>query len=202
MGLFGVAFGYLEGAVVVYLRYILYPDGFVFPLRPIPPILLAVEIGREAATMAMLWGAAWAAGGAGRLKFARFLYAFGLWDIFYYVALYVVLGWPASLLDWDILFLIPIPWLAPVLAPALVAALFVIVGGAGIWRRGAATVKPWQGILTFVGGLAILGTFLKATITGLDRAAPDSYPWAVFALGLAGISVAAAAAFYRRTSTP
>ena len=45
-------------------------------------------------------------------KFAFFLFLFGVWDIFYYIWLKVFLHWPASLLTWDVLFLIPVPWVA------------------------------------------------------------------------------------------
>ena len=193
-----MAFGYLEGAVVVYLLYIVYPDGFIFPLRPVPPLLLAVEVGREIATLAMLVAAAYFPGGKGRLKFARFLYTFGLWDLFYYVALRIVLGWPASLFDWDILFLIPVPWLAPVSAPAAVAALFIAVGAGGIWRRGEVTIKPWQWLLTGAGAFTILATFFWNGDDDMTRKTPAPYPWLIFGAGFAATAVAAASAFIRR----
>ncbi len=44
---------------------------------------------------------------------AAFAIAFGVWDIVFYVCLQLLLGWPASLLTWDILFLIPVPWGRP-----------------------------------------------------------------------------------------
>jgi hypothetical protein len=65
---------------------------------------------------------------AGKNKLQRFAYfniAFGVWDIFYYVFLYIFLGWPESLFTWDILFLIPFPWVGPVWAPVLLCLLMI-----------------------------------------------------------------------------
>ena len=54
--------------------------------------------------------------------------AFGVWDIFYYVFLKIIYDWPKSLFDWDILFLLPLPWWGPVLAPVCIAALMIVWG--------------------------------------------------------------------------
>jgi hypothetical protein len=186
LGVFGVAFGYLEAAVVVYLRTIFYPEGFVFPLEAITPAILGVEIGREAATLAMLLGPALAIGGSRSVKFARFLYAFGLWDIFFYVGLKCVLGWPGSLMTWDILFLIPLPWTSPVLAPALVAVFFVAAGAYGIVVRDVRT-RPWQWLAGAAGGAVIFVTFLWNLGPSTTGGVPTYYPWPLFALGLASI---------------
>jgi hypothetical protein len=142
--LFGTAFGYLEAAVVSYLRllheparqrfYPGRPPGDLFPLLTLEQLrasgpeqrqTLAVELGREAATIIMLAAVALAvAENAGQWA-AAFVIAFGSWDITFYVFLKVLLGWPASLFTWDILFLIPVPWIAPVLAPVVVSAALV-----------------------------------------------------------------------------
>jgi len=37
-----------------------------------------------------------------------------------------------SLLDWDILFLLPLPWWGPVLAPVLIALLMIVWGDADL----------------------------------------------------------------------
>jgi hypothetical protein len=187
---FGVAFGYLEGAVVVYLRTISYAGGFYFPLEPIPPLILATEIGREAATLAMLVAVALAPRGRPLLKFARFLFCFGLWDIFYYVALKLLLGWPSSLLAWDVLFLIPLPWLAPVLAPAAVALCFVVAGAYGIIRRGRVRTRPWHWMLAGAGAAVVLATFFWNVGTCARNVAPTSYPWLLYGLGLAALVAA------------
>src|SRR5882724_9621043 len=129
---YAVAMAYLESAIVVYLRRLYYPQGlsfpltiadieglrylmahqsvFDFPLAIIDTPTLLLELGREAATMVMLATVGIAAGRTKVGKFAYFLLLFGVWDIWYYIWLKVFLGWPASLLTWDVLFLIPVPW--------------------------------------------------------------------------------------------
>lgn len=122
-----MAMAYLESAVVVYLRHILYPEGFEFPLKPISHSLVVTELWREAATILMLIGAGIMAGRKALDRFAYFLYCFAIWDIFYYVFLKVLLNWPASFFTWDVLFLIPITWTGPVLTPILISLLMILL---------------------------------------------------------------------------
>ena len=117
--LFSIAMGYMESAVVVYLREIFYPEGFDFPLKTITGGIMITEIIREAATMVMLLTIALLSGRTGTEKFGFFIFCFAVWDITYYLVLYLLLGWPGSLLTWDILFLIPTTWVGPVLGPVL-----------------------------------------------------------------------------------
>jgi hypothetical protein len=196
LGVFAAAFGYLESTVVVYLRTIAYGGDFSFPLRPISPLIMAAEVGREAATIVMLAAPALAPGGRGFLKFARFLYCFGLWDVFYYVGLKALLGWPPSPLTWDILFLIPVPWSAPVLAPASIAVYFVAVGAYGIIRRGDVRTTAWQATLAIGGTVLIFVTFLWNVKPCLDGAPPASYPWLLFGAGFAALAAAFGGAFF------
>lgn len=130
VGAFAVAMAWVESAVVLYLRKLV---DRIEPYQPNPlPIagdLGGAELVREAATLAMLFTVGWLAGRTGRSRFGYFVAAFGIWDIFYYVFLIPLTGWPHSLFDWDILFLIPLPWWGPVLAPVMIAGL-MIVGGA------------------------------------------------------------------------
>ena len=144
--LYAIAMAFVEASVVVYLRALYYPDRFVLPstrrflyfyhgeppglLPALPPLHLRVEIVREAATMVMLAAVGWLAGTARRDRLAYFLFAFGLWDIFYYVFLRITLGWPQSLGTVDLLFLIPVPWVGPVWMPLLASLVFV---GGGAW---------------------------------------------------------------------
>jgi len=128
---FGIAFGYIEAAVVVYLRAIFYPDGFTFPLElfgvePLQKRLFLTEIGREVATIVVIFTGAWLFARDFRRRAAYFLIIFAVWDIFYYVWLKVLLDWPASIMDWDILFLIPVAWASPVLYPVLISILFLV----------------------------------------------------------------------------
>jgi len=129
---FAIAMGFLEAIVVVYLRELYYPDGFSFPLKLFPVHIYFVEIIRELTTIVMLITIGLLAGKNRIQKFAFFLFAFGIWDIAYYLGLKLFLNWPASFLTWDLLFLIPIPWVGPVLAMvicsvgmALISLLFV-----------------------------------------------------------------------------
>src|SRR5258707_7052052 len=105
--IFSIAMAALESAVVVYLRALYYPDGFTVALRMIDPQILLIEIAREAATLIMLIGVACLAGKNFKDRFAYFLLSFGVWDIFYYAWLKAFINWPASIFDWDILFMIP-----------------------------------------------------------------------------------------------
>ena len=137
---FGMAFAYIESAVVVYLRAIFHPHGFTFPLEAFgitaeAKRMLLTEIGREAATIVLIVTAAWLFGRVRQERAAYFLAIFAVWDVFYYVWLKVLLDWPASILDWDILFLIPVAWASPVLYPVLVSAMMFAFAAAILHRR-------------------------------------------------------------------
>ncbi len=126
VAIFSIVLGYIESAVVVYLREIFHPNGFEFPLKVFSTVdfdtrLFFTEIGREAATLVLILTACSLFGENRRQRVAYFLAIFALWDIFYYVWLKVMLDWPASIMDWDILFLIPVTWASPVLAPVIVS---------------------------------------------------------------------------------
>jgi hypothetical protein len=125
--LFSIAMGYLETSVVVYLRKIYYPEGFKFPLVPIEYNIAVTEFWREAATIVMLVGIGIMTGKNSLQRFVFFLYSFAIWDIFYYIFLKVLLNWPESLFTWDILFLIPVPWVGPVIAPCLVSLSMILL---------------------------------------------------------------------------
>ena len=128
ISLFALAMGFLETSVVVYLREIYYPNGFQFPLVIIPNKIALVEFWREIATIIMLLGAGIIAGKTKLSRFAYFIIAFAVWDIFYYIFLYLLLQWPQSLFTWDILFLVPIPWTGPVIAPCIVSFGMIVFG--------------------------------------------------------------------------
>ena len=132
---FAIAFAWVESAVVVYLRDIFYGGDFAFPLtfgwdgdQRDPAPLLWIELGREAATLMMLLTVGWLAGKRLVERFSFFIIAFGIWDIFYYVWLYVMIKWPQSLMTWDLLFFIPLPWVGPVITPVIIALTMVAMG--------------------------------------------------------------------------
>lgn len=185
--LFAVAMAYLEAAVVAYLRALYYPDGFEFPLVIIADRMAAIEVGREAATILMLFAVAAIAGTTRWERFALFSFIFGVWDIFYYLWLYLLLGWPPSLLTIDVLFLIPAPWIGPVLAPLLVS-LSLIVGALLILsldRRGApfAMAGPVR-IPAIAGGALVLLAFLIDCRAVLRGGMPPPFRWWLFVAGL------------------
>lgn len=143
IAVFAVAFGFVEAAVVVYLRAALgdlpgyhgtladirhMSATYQSPPSPVafPPSLLTTEILRETATMAMLISIAFLAASRNRERWAAFLWAFAIWDITYYAGLWATVGWPPSLRETDVLFLIPVPWVAQVWYPLLVSALTVL----------------------------------------------------------------------------
>ncbi|HEX7411836.1 MAG TPA: hypothetical protein VF298_06815, partial [Bacteroidales bacterium] len=103
--LFALAMGYLESAVVVYIRALYYPEGFAFPLKEMAENLAITELFREAATLVMLLAIGFLATTERLHRFAWFLIVFGIWDIAYYFFLKLLIGWPESLLTYDILFL-------------------------------------------------------------------------------------------------
>lgn len=186
--LFAVAFGFLEGAVVVYLRAIYYPDGFGFPLLLAADRIARVELARELATLLMLLGVAGLAARRPWGRFGAFAVAFGVWDLVYYLALKVMLGWPASLATWDVLFLIPGIWTGPVWA-ALDIAVLLVVCGARIMAVDAEGYSPRPGWLDWLGcgiSLALLLTAFLWNHSLVEKGGvPVSFPWWFWAAGVA-----------------
>lgn len=135
--LFGIAMAFTEACVVVYIRGMF--DAIKSPanldLRVVGwfvskhPWMIVTEQFREVSTIAMLIAIAMLSGRTARERWGIFLLAFGTWDIWYYVWLYALIRWPPSLLTTDVLFLIPHPWIGPVLAPPVVAVEMILVGG-------------------------------------------------------------------------
>jgi len=126
----GVVFGYMEAAVVIYLREIYYPEGFAFPSVLIQGRIMLTEVIREAATLIIIWTTVCLACKRLQSRIAAFVVLFGIWDIFYYIFLKLLLNWPESIDTCDILFLIPSPWVGPIWAPALVSIGFIYAGTA------------------------------------------------------------------------
>ncbi|NUQ28494.1 MAG: hypothetical protein HOQ35_08275 [Acidobacteriaceae bacterium] len=145
--IFALAFGFVEAAVVVYLRAAtgLLP-GYSGALSQIqqtaemahlgiatighfPHTLLTIEMVREAATIVMLVSIASLTGARPIEQWAVFQWTFAIWDISYYAGLWATIRWPTSLKDLDILFLIPVPWLAQVWYPLLLSTLTLIIVG-------------------------------------------------------------------------
>lgn len=199
--LFGCAFGYLEASVVVYLRTIGEPvriaAGYssqnLFPLLrldQLPPLLstlLKIELGREAATLLMLATAAAAASRGFRDWLAAFVLAFGIWDLTFYFWLRVLIGWPASIFTWDLLFLVPVPWAAPVLAPVIVAATMAFFGTWMLAHEPQGRGSKFAGWLLAAGAVILFITFIWDWRGWMNGAMPTNFPWTIFGMGEAGI---------------
>jgi hypothetical protein len=220
--LFGVSFGYVEAAVVVYLRTIdapfrreLFRDvrhDAVFPLPAVEQLyaagpdyvrVLRTELGRELATLVMLAAVGMAVGRTSREWLAGFVFVFGVWDIFYYVFLKLLIGWPASLWTWDALFLLPVPWAAPVIAPVLVSASIIVAGGATLWRESRGRPVHCGRVdraLLVIGGLVVIVAFCWDFRHLAAGGWPHPFNWPLFALGEATGTAGFMRAFGRQAS--
>jgi len=145
LALFGASFGFVEAAVVVYLRTAAGAFGHcgstisqlryssptyqqaISSLAQFPAALRTIEVFREGATMIMLGSVSLLAGARAKERWGSFLWTFAVWDLTYYAGLWAILRWPASLKDYDVLFLIPVPWVAQVWYPLLVSALTLLI---------------------------------------------------------------------------
>jgi hypothetical protein len=198
--LFGISFGYVEAAVVIYLRALYEPlrqrltpgraPGDLFPLvdrdrmvavAPEMGRLLTVEVIREAATILMLAAAAMLVAGERSLWLPAFAIAFGVWDVCFYLFLKLWVDWPASLLTWDLLFLLPVPWVAPVLAPVLVSFTIVGCGLAALTRPINIGWRHWIGLV--LGGALVILSFTWDFRHVLAGNLPHPFAWRLFLAG-------------------
>ena len=200
VGLYAVSMAWVESAVVVYLRVMI---GRVVPYQADPlPISVGlgwIEVGREVATLLMLGTVGWLAGKTFRGRAGYALVAFGLWDIFYYIFLIPMSGWPVSLLDWDVLFLIPLPWWGPVLAPVLISLLLILGGGLAAFSETLPQPKwphAWAWALNLLGVGLALYTFMEEAIRAVPmgeeavrQALPAAFNWPLFLFALALMAV-------------
>lgn len=197
--LFAVAFAWVESAVVFYLRT--HIDRIVpYQAYPLPIIggFGPIEFTREFATMVMLFTVGVLAGANWRSRWGYAVLAFGVWDIFYYVFLKVMCGWPHSLLNWDILFLIPLPWWGPVLAPVSIALLMIAWGTLTTQfeqphPRALSNRSVW--LSASLGAALALYVFmadaLRVRHQGLDalrNLLPEAFNWPLFLVALALLS--------------
>ena len=174
----------VEAAVVIYLRQLLHVEGSNITLSGIPRGIFTVEIVREFTTLVMLISVGVLAGSRPMGRFGSFIIAFGVWDIFYYIFLSMFHGWPRSFLDWDLLFLIPVPWMAPVLAPVLVSCGLIF---SGYWllireqqkKRIVVSLSDW--IIEAVATVLILYSFTNNN----SVSTPEVFSWIIFLAGLA-----------------
>lgn len=205
--IFAIAMGFLEAVVVVYLREIYYPNGFEFPLSLIDPEIFKIELVREITTLVMLVCIGLLSSEKRQGKFAGFLFAFGVWDIFYYLGLKIFLNWPESFLTWDILFLIPTTWLGPVLAPLICSVTMILLGLLVIWFEAKGPIVKFGAsawVFLIVGSFLVFLSFIEdyslmlldygifsadinhpeqGFIEVIASFVPDKFNWLLFGLG-------------------
>jgi hypothetical protein len=195
-----LVFGWIEASVVVYLREISVREGALhattylpnlqITLASLPGRLVALEMAREACTLVLLVAVGWLAGRRSADRIGAFVAAFGIWDLTYYTGLRLVSGWPDSISTWDILFLIPSPWVAPVWAPVTVATLFVLAGSYLFWTADRDRRYRWTDVgVLLVSACLTVAAFLVGSTAVIDHRVPEQFPiwlfWSGVALGTA-----------------
>jgi len=208
--LFAISMGIFEGAVVVYLRALYYPEGFDFPLKLMSNQVAATELIREFASLIMLLSVGAISGKNFSQRFAWFIYSFAVWDLIYYVFLYLIIGWPESLFTWDILFLLPVTWTGPVIAPIIISLLMIVLALIIYYYNLRSNFKTKlirkEWLILIAGSIIVFISFIwdycKFIIQNFDgigdneqtfstriynlsfQYIPDRFPWLVFILGV------------------
>lgn len=189
--IYAIAMAWVESAVVFYLRSMI---NRIEPhqLDPFPIVggFGWVELVRESSTIVMLFAVGTLAGRTWRSRMGYFAIAFGIWDIFYYVFLKAMCGWPRSLLDWDVLFLLPVPWWGPVLAPVLISLLMIFWGTVATQfehKQAPALSNRRVWVLNFAGVVLALYVFMADTLAAVPRGLeavcnvlPEKFNWPLF----------------------
>ncbi|MFQ6607247.1 MAG: hypothetical protein ACE5EE_01780 [Fidelibacterota bacterium] len=183
--IFGVAFGLVEAAVVIYLRAQFTLNGDLFSLETLPGDIIRLEMIREGATLVLLGVVGVLAGRRPLSRFGAFMMTFATWDIFYYVWLKLFIDWPGSLLEMDVLFLLPVVWIGPVLAPLMVSTAMIICGSWIYLREEKGpplqvTVVDW--LVEIGAAVLIVASFMRCG----QQDQPEKFPWMLFLVGLVG----------------
>ena len=208
---FATAMAWVEAACVYYIR-VLVDRLDPYQANPLPMfrVLGPVELVREVATLVMLLAIGSLAGRTRQTRLGYTALAFGVWDVFYYIFLKAICDWPKSLFDWDILFLLPLPWWGPVLAPVCIAVLMIVWGSlvtqrtvGGQVTAVASTLWRLAGIGSAIALYVFMADSLRAVRQGLNvtETLPLAFNWPVFAVGLALMAAPVAHAF-RGASRP
>jgi hypothetical protein len=205
---FAIGMAWVEAATVYDLRLLVdRVNPYQADPLPIGGILGHVELVREAATLVMLLTLGALAGRTSRSRLAYSAIAFGVWDIFYYVFLKAISGWPGSLFDWDVLFLLPVPWWGPVLAPMCISVLLIVWGTLASGRATSHGSFPMASTLWRCNAVGVaLALYLFMTdalhalpegIEAMRSVLPQSFNWPLFGIALA-LMAAPIAAFSPR----
>jgi len=190
--LFAIAMAHVEATLVVHLRTIYYPGNplSIFPLELMSHRDFGIELVRELATVVMILTVALLAGKGFTRVFAAFVFVFGLWDVFYYFWLKIMIGWPVSWFEWDVLFLIPWPWFGPWIAPVFIALLFVFWGAWVLLMEKDARFTRGTVLLFILGVLLALLAFLLPAVPLLIEGEeafhhfqPDDFLWRFYIAG-------------------
>ena len=194
VGLFAIAFACVEAAVVIYLRQMYGIQDLLWDIPAFDPKIALVEVGREFSTLIMLLAVGWAVGKSLQARVGFAFFAFGMWDIFYYIWLKLLINWPESLLTPDILFLLPLPWWGPVIGPVLIAVLMVVGGSLAVIAadRGQVVRFSYYEGITLLGGLLVmLYSFMKDALAALpadpdtlSQLRPSTFNWPIYLIGL------------------
>ncbi|MBU0528261.1 hypothetical protein KKF86_00665 [bacterium] len=191
--IFAICMGILEAICVMYIRQIMFPpDGNITNI-PITNFNFSVEAIREAMTIIMLTTTSILAAYNVRTRLAMFFLAFGTWDILYYVGLRIFLQWPASIMDWDTLFLLPVAWYSPVLVPVLISIYFIFGSIFIVLHEGNGTKLKFSFSVVLLQFSAFIFWFysfiINSAIISENGYANAEYSWVLFFLGLAlGVS--------------
>jgi hypothetical protein len=199
IGIFAVAMAFVEMMIVYYLRKLYYPGQILFSISTAMPLKgLILEMVREFFTIVMLFSVAYLAGKKFGDKFAYFIYGFAVWDIFYYVWLKIAINWPSSFADWDILFLIPVIWASPWIAPVIVSITLIVLAVAKLnfpreklnaKERIMLIIAAIMAFITFIWDYGLLFLKTGAGFSGklteaIASYVPQNYNWAIFITSL------------------
>src|SRR6266540_5596426 len=201
---FAVAMAWVEAASVYYLRTMV---GRIDPYQenplPIRGVLGQVELVREVATLVMLLTIGMLAGRTWHKRLGYTAIAFGVWDVLYYVFLRMICDWPKSLFDWDILFLLPLPWWGPVVAPVCIALLMIVWGTlvslGPVCNAPPVSSAAWR--LSALGIAIALYVFMADSVRVVHHGAdvmrsvlPTTFNWSMFAVAFGLMSAPVAQA--------
>jgi len=196
--IFAISMGFFESAAVIYLRKIAYPGGFSFPAQPLSSDLSITEILRELISLIMLFSVSSILGKRRIERFGWFIFNFAIWDIFFYLFLFLLIGWPDSLFTMDLLFLIPVIWTGPVIAPVLLSVLMIFLGLLIInfsKRIRYLGFRTKEFMFLTVGSLICIGTFMLEYLlhsqgkTGSTQFQPNDFNWISFGIGFLSILI-------------
>jgi hypothetical protein len=221
---FSISMGMLESAIVIYLREHYYPNGFAFPLMLVSRTVAITEFIRESATLIMLVTIGYLTGRNFNERFACFIYAFAIWDIFYYVFLYLILWWPSSLLTWDVLFLLPAMWTGPVIAPVLTSLNMMLLSIGILYfseRNKKSELFKIEWLFLVVGSFIVIAGFMQEFVVFLHEYfswshvilnlfshdvmiksmnfVPKNFPWLIYIVGQGIILTTTFNYLYRNT---